>query len=93
MLLELSRRHYVLGQYLLAKAGCEALYLILNMFRHIEVRGIWNMRVGPERVLSLGRASGIEERRLANDHERAVGMLATPGSDSDAEISSKDPPR
>jgi hypothetical protein len=36
VLLELGWRHYVSCQYLVAKAGRKALYLIFNTLRHIE---------------------------------------------------------
>src|SRR5437870_7056530 len=51
----------------------EALDLRFNAIRHVDVATKWNVAVGPQRMLSLRRASFIKQTLLRHQRKRTLG--------------------
>src|SRR5262245_31901667 len=69
----------VASQDAIAKARCEALNLTLDRFSHVAHRPVWDVTIGPERLLALGCSRGIEQTLLRDEHKGTVRM--TTGGD------------
>src|ERR1051326_885141 len=61
-----------------AKAWCETFNLILDAIGHIDRRTVWDVTIGPQRVLTFRRARRVEQRRLREQHERTIRTLPLP---------------
>jgi hypothetical protein len=59
-----------------AKARREALDLALDPLRHVHVRAVRHVAVGPSRLLAVGRAARIEEALLREEHVGTLRVLA-----------------
>ncbi len=66
------------GDDTLAKAGSEALDLRLDNIAHIPGGAVGHVTVGPDGVLALRRAGGIEAAGLGDQDKRPLSMLAAP---------------
>ena len=60
----------------IAKAGGETFDLGFEHWQHVYRGAIGHVTVGPSNVFPRGSASGIEEARLREENERALGMTA-----------------
>src|SRR5881397_435626 len=77
-MLDVARVHHAARKDALAETGREPLELRFDATRHVLRRAVGHVAVGPERVLPRWRTRGIEQTLLRDQHERALGMLATP---------------
>ena len=62
----------VTGQNAIAKTRRESLDLPFDPLRHVDVASERHVSVGPERIFAGGRACGVEETLLRNEHKRTL---------------------
>src|SRR6202041_911410 len=77
--LGLDRRGRDLGQNEVAEAGCEPFDLCFYALRHVDVRTVGDVTIGPERVLPGGRPGGVDDRWLRDQAEGAIGVATAGG--------------
>ena len=73
MRLERGGVHRVPPDDPVAEAGREPLDLRLDAIRHVDGRSVRHVAVGPRRVRAGRRPARVEQARLREQHERALG--------------------
>ena len=79
MLLEIGGPHDRARQNAISKSWREAFDLLLDAWQHVGFAAVRHVTVRPRRMASLGRARGVEERGLREQHERMLADSSLPG--------------
>ncbi len=73
---ECGRRENPPRQHRVSKPRRETLNLTLQPRKHVQVRSVRDVAVGPGNVLPFRRARGVEQAWLCQQNERTLGVLS-----------------